>query len=105
MTRYTEDANVPGAIEGETISRRRLMTAGACAAGSIAAAAFTLPVLGFAIGPVFEQASASWQDIGPLSRFTESDYLPVTIAIGSGVGEAGLSLAYVRKHNPKSTVP
>jgi len=90
---------MPGAFEGETISRRRFMSAGVCAAGSIAVAAITLPALGFAIGPVFDETKTSWQDIGPLSRFTESDYIPVTITIGSGVGEAGSSLAYVRKHN------
>ena len=98
-SKHTDDANMPGAFEGETISRRRFMSASVCAAGSLAAAAITLPALGFAIGPVFEQTKASWQDIGPLSRFTESDYIPVTITIGSGVGEAGSSLAYARKHN------
>jgi len=98
-SKHTDDANMPGAFEGETISRRRFMSASVCAAGALAAAAITLPALGFAIGPVFEQTKASWQDIGPLSRFTESDYIPVTITIGSGVGEAGSSLAYARKHN------
>ncbi len=75
------------------------MTRTANAAGAIAAAAFTLPALGFAIAPVFEHAADTWQDIGPLSRFTETDYVPVTITLEPGVGAAGLSLAYVRRHS------
>ena len=98
--RFTEDLGVPGAFEGETVSRRRFMTSSATVAGMIAGAAFTLPALGFAIGPVFDQASATWQDIGPLERFTDETYVPVVITIEPGVGEAGKSLAYVRRHNP-----
>jgi len=48
--KYTADRNIPGAFEGETITRRRLMTLGAHTAGGVAVAAFTLPALGFAAG-------------------------------------------------------
>jgi menaquinol-cytochrome c reductase iron-sulfur subunit len=98
--RYTEDLDMPGAFEGETVSRRRFMSATATAAGAIATAAFTLPALGFAIAPVFDRAAISWQDIGPLSGFTDSNYAPVTITLEQDLGQAGLSLAYVRRHNP-----
>ena len=95
----TLDRKLPGAFGGETVSRRRFMTGTAHTAGAIAAAAFTLPALGFAIGPVFDRSSDSWQRIGPLSRFTPVDYTPTVITISPGIGEAGLSLAYVRRHN------
>jgi Rieske Fe-S protein len=75
------------------------MTGSAHTAGAIAAAAFTLPALGFAIGPVFDREKATWQEIGPLSRFTDSAYSTVTITLEPGVGEAGKSIAYVRRHN------
>ena len=65
------------------------MSRTASGAGAVAAAAFTLPALGFAIGPVFDRQSASWQEIGPLSRFTESDYTTTVITIEPGIGEAG----------------
>jgi menaquinol-cytochrome c reductase iron-sulfur subunit len=91
---------MPGAFEGETVTRRRFMTGTVHTAGGIAAAAFTLPALGFAIAPVFERQPATWQQIGPLSRFSESEYVSVVITIEQGVGEAGTSLAYVRRHNP-----
>jgi menaquinol-cytochrome c reductase iron-sulfur subunit len=95
----TEDLQLPGAFAGETVSRRRLVAGTAHAAGAIAAAAFTLPALGFAIGPVFDRAADSWQNIGPLSHFTDTDYVPAVITIEPGIGEAGRSIAYVRKHN------
>jgi menaquinol-cytochrome c reductase iron-sulfur subunit len=101
----TEDLNLPGAFEGETVSRRRFMTRTAKSAGAIAAAAFTLPALGFAIAPVFDRPRATWQEVGSLSRFTDSDYVPVVITIESGVGEAGNSIAYVRKHSPSVDGP
>ncbi len=90
---------MPGAFAGETVTRRRFMTGSAGTAGAIAAAAMTLPALGFAIGPVFDRHPDVWQDVGSLDRFTELTYVPVVITIAPGIGEAGNSLAYVRKHN------
>jgi quinol---cytochrome c reductase iron-sulfur subunit, bacillus type len=98
--RLTEEAGIPGSFPGETVTRRRFMTGAAGTAGAVAAAAITLPALGFAIGPVFDRPPASWQAIGPLSRFTETDYVPVVFTVTPGIGEAGNSLAYVRRHNP-----
>lgn len=96
---HTADRQMPGSFEGETVSRRRFMTGTAHAAGAIAAAAFTLPALGFAIGPVFDRSPTTWQEVGPLSRFSDSDYVPVVITLASGIGEAGNSIAYVRRHS------
>jgi len=97
--RLTDDLGMAGSFAGETVSRRRFMNRTVVAAGAITAAAFTLPALGFAIGPVFDQAETLWQDIGPVDRFTEDTYVPVTITIEPGVGETGKSLAYVRRHS------
>jgi Rieske Fe-S protein len=98
--KYTEHAGLPGAFEGETVTRRRFMTGIANGAGAIAVAAATLPALGFALAPVFEgRAAATWQEVGPVSEFTDSAYVPETITIQPGIGEAGLSIAYVRRHN------
>ena len=81
------------------VTRRRFMTGMALATGGITAAAFTLPALGFAIAPVFEQMPDTWQEIGPVSHFSDTDYQPEVITTQPGIGEAGLSLAYVRLHN------
>lgn len=90
---------MPGAFAGETVTRRRFMNGAANATGAIAAAAITLPALGFAVSPVFQRTPASWQTIGQLSEFTETDYRPVVITVDPSIGTAGRSLAYVRRHN------
>jgi menaquinol-cytochrome c reductase iron-sulfur subunit len=97
--RTTEELGMPGAFEGETVSRRRFMTGTAHTAGAIAAAAFTLPALAFAIGPVFDRQPDTWQPIGPLADFDQFVYKPIVFTIVSGIGDAGKSLAYVRRHN------
>jgi Rieske Fe-S protein len=99
-SKYTADRKIPGAFEGETITRRRFMTGTAHTAGAIAAGAFTLPALGFALGPIFKQEPHSWQDIGPVGAFAENNYTPVVVTITPGVGEVGKTTVYVRKHNP-----
>jgi menaquinol-cytochrome c reductase iron-sulfur subunit len=99
-SRYTSDRLIPGAFDGETVTRRRFMTGSAHTAGAIAAAAFTLPALGFALGPIFKQEQHFWEDIGPTEDFSDNNYIPVVITITPGIGEAGKSTAYVRKFNP-----
>jgi menaquinol-cytochrome c reductase iron-sulfur subunit len=99
-SRYTADRLIPGAFEGETVTRRRFMTGTTHAAGAIAAAAFTLPALGFALGPIFKQEPHSWVDIGPTGDFLDNNYIPVVITISPGIGEAGKTTVYVRRFNP-----
>jgi Rieske Fe-S protein len=91
---------MPGAFEGETISRRRFMTAVTHGAGGVAAAAFTLPALGFALGPLFSREPFNWQAVGKPSDFVDSEYSVKVITIVQGIGEAGNSIAYVRLRNP-----
>jgi menaquinol-cytochrome c reductase iron-sulfur subunit len=100
-SKYTADRMIPGAFEGETVTRRRFMTGTAHTAGGIAAAAFTLPALGFAIGPIFKKAPHGWQTVGTADLFSEDNYVPVVVTLTPSIGEAGKSTAYVRKFNPK----
>jgi len=76
------------------------MVGAANAAGIVAVSAFTLPALGFALAPVFHTDSVPWQPIGPPSDFTTSTYATKTITIVPGIGEAGKSIAYVRRRDP-----
>jgi Rieske Fe-S protein len=98
-SKYTADRMIPGAFDGETITRRRFMTGTAHSAGAIAAAAFTLPALGFALGPIFKQAPHAWEDIGPVDAFPDNNYVPVVATITPGIGEVGKTTVYVRKFN------
>ncbi len=100
-SKYTADRLIPGAFEGETVTRRRFMTGTVHAAGAIAAASFTLPALGFAIGPIFKEFPHHWETAGPTDMFPNDNYVPVTIEIEPGEGEIGNTTVYVRQKNPK----
>lgn len=95
------DAGYPGAFEGETVTRRRFMGGATHALGAVAVSAIALPALGFAVGPVFTRTATTWQPVGAPSEFPDDTYVQRTIAIASGVGEAGDSTVYVRTRNPR----
>jgi menaquinol-cytochrome c reductase iron-sulfur subunit len=100
-SRYTEARGIPGAFEGETVTRRRLMEGTALAAGGIATMAFALPGLGFALGPLFEDTLPTrWQDVGPVGDFNDESYTPRVLNIDAAIGDAGKTTIYVRKFNP-----
>jgi len=90
-SKYTLDRGMPGAFEGETITRRRFMTGSAHTAGAVAAGAFALPALGFAVGPIFKSTPHTWQSVGTESMFSEDNYVPVVITLSPNIGEAGKS--------------
>ncbi len=91
---------MPGAFAGETVNRRRFMNVVTQGSGAVAAMAFTLPALGFAIGPIFSRVPFAWQPIGPPDDFTKQTYATKVIVIVQGIGEAGNSIAYVRTRDP-----
>ena len=91
-SKYTLDRAIPGAFEGETITRRRLMVLGANGAGAVATAAFTLPVLAFSLAPVFKTQNMPWQPIGPMTMHGRRRLDPVPKAI------VRLSPVYVAAH-------
>jgi Rieske Fe-S protein len=95
----TAEAQIPGAFEGETVSRRRFMTGTVHAAGGIAAAAFTLPAVGFAVGPMFEKSERDWESVGPIADFADDTYIPRTLTLVQGIGDVGKSTVYIRKYN------
>jgi Rieske Fe-S protein len=99
-SKYTLDRQIPGAFEGETVTRRRFMTGTAHTAGGIAAAAFTLPALGFAIGPIFKSTPHRWETVGSVNAFPDNNYVPVVLTLTPGIGEAGKTTVYIRKYNP-----
>ncbi len=91
---------MPGAFEGETVTRRRFMNLTVNGAGAITAAAFTLPALGFAIGPLFSRVPFEWQPVGVPSDFPNNTYVTKVITIVPGIGEAGKTIAYIRARDP-----
>jgi len=100
-SKYTADRLIPGAFEGETVTRRRFMTGTANVAGAVAASAFLLPALGFALGPVFEPHHQRWQAVGAPDDFVTTTYVPKVITIVDGIGQAGKTTTYIRKRDDK----
>ncbi len=92
---------MPGAFDGETVTRRRFMNVVTQGSGLVAVAAFTLPALGFALGPLFSRVPFDWQSIGPPEDFTQTTYNTKVLTIVQGIGEAGYSIAYVRARDPQ----
>jgi menaquinol-cytochrome c reductase iron-sulfur subunit len=90
---------MPGAFEGETVTRRAFINVSAQGAGMIATAAFTLPALGFALGPLFSREPFQWQPVGQPVDFNETTYVTKVIELVEGVGEAGKTIAYMRLRN------
>ena len=91
---------MPGAFEGETVTRRRFMNISAQGAGLVAVAAFSLPAVGFALGPIFSREPFHWQTVGVPADFPADTYVTRTLTIVEGIGDAGLSTAYIRKRDP-----
>ena len=75
-SKYTSDRGIPGAFDGETVTRRRFMVGAANGAGMVATAAIALPALGFALAPVFKTEGVTWQSIGPPSEFPTTTTSP-----------------------------
>ncbi|HEY6783144.1 MAG TPA: Rieske (2Fe-2S) protein [Candidatus Dormibacteraeota bacterium] len=99
-SKYTLDRQIPGAFEGETVTRRRFMVVTANGAGAVAAASFALPALAFAIGPIFKSTPHHWETVGTVDQFPENNYVPVVVTLTAGIGQAGKSTVYIRKRNP-----
>ncbi|WCB97063.1 Cytochrome b6-f complex iron-sulfur subunit [Baekduia alba] len=98
-SKYTADRGIPGAFEGETVTRRRFMVGTAHATGMIATSAILLPALGFALGPLFEEHKVRWQPVGKPDEFPDDTYVPKVITYADGIGEAGKTTVYIRKRN------
>jgi menaquinol-cytochrome c reductase iron-sulfur subunit len=100
-SKYTLDRGIPGAFEGETVTRRRFMTGTAHTAGAIAASSFALPALGFALGPIFKSTPHHWETVGTVGQFLDNNYVPVILTVAPNIGEAGKTTVYVRQFNPE----
>ena len=98
QSHYTEGRGIAGSFEGETVTRRRFMEGTALAAGGIASAAFALPALGFALGPVLEDTTReNWQSVGPESDFEDDAYVQRVINVVAEIGDPGKTTVYIRR--------
>jgi Rieske Fe-S protein len=83
------------------MTRRRVFTVATAGLGGIAGLAVTLPAVGFALAPLFEDQDDIWQAVGPPEDFSPDVYTPRVITLVEGIGEVGKTTAYIRKGNPE----
>lgn len=87
----------PGYFEGESMTRRKALTVASQAVGGLAGAVIVLPAVGFAVAPIFHRPEERWESVGPTSRFTDKTYTSVVFTLVEGIGEAGKTIAFVRR--------
>ena len=91
------EAEPRGYFKGESMTRRNVFTLIGQGLGGAAFAAITLPTIGFALAPVFDEMEVLWEPVGPEDDFSAETYTPVTLTIVENIGEAGKTTAYVRR--------
>ena len=86
-----------GWYEGETMTRRAAFALGGQAFGGAAVAAVLLPVVGFAVAPIFDRPEESWEGVGSPDDFVPETYRQAVITIVDGVGDTGKTTVYIRQ--------
>jgi menaquinol-cytochrome c reductase iron-sulfur subunit len=92
-----EQVKPAGYFEGETMTRRTVFAIGGQALGGAAVAAVALPVVGFALAPIFDRPEEVWEGVGSPDDFTSDTYRQAVITIVDGVGDSGKTTVYVRR--------
>jgi menaquinol-cytochrome c reductase iron-sulfur subunit len=83
---------------GETFSRNVFLEGATLGLGGVIAGIVTVPILGFAIGPVFEHQHHEEIDVGPLSNFKEGQFVVTTFLRDPSQGEISRRTAYIRNN-------
>ena len=89
-----------GYFEGETMTRRTVFAVAGQALGGAGVVAVTLPVIGFALAPIFDRPEEQWEGVGPVSDFVQDTYRQAVITIVDGVGDTGKTTVYIRRGSP-----
>ena len=94
---YPENPKPAGYYEGETMTRRTVFALAGQALGGVGVVAVTLPVVGFAVAPIFDRPEETWEAVGPVSDFVSDTYRQAVITVVEGVGDTGKTTVYIRR--------
>jgi Rieske Fe-S protein len=86
-----------GYYEGETMTRRTVFAVMGQAFGGAAFLAVSLPVVGFAVAPIFDRPEELWEGVGPADDFVADTYRQAVITQVQGVGDSGKTTVYIRR--------
>lgn len=98
-SKYTADRGMPGAFEGETVTRRNFLNGAGQVTGALAVGLIVVGAGAPVVSPILEENDLPWQDVGPLDDFPDDTYLSRVITYDPDIGEAGRTTAYLRRRN------
>jgi Rieske Fe-S protein len=87
----------PGYFEGESMTRRTVFGLGVQAVGGVAVGVIALPVVGFAVAPIFDNPEEHWEGVGPPDDFSSDTYRQAVITETVGIGDTGKTTVYIRQ--------
>jgi menaquinol-cytochrome c reductase iron-sulfur subunit len=95
----TEDeATTPEAGPAERYDRNKFLEGATLGLGAVIGGIVTVPILGFAIGPVFEHQHHQEVDLGPIENFKEGQFVISTFLRDPSLGEISRRTAYIRNN-------
>ena len=86
-----------GYFEGESMTRRGVFAVAGQAFGGAAVALVALPVVGFAVAPIFDRPEEQWEGVGSPDDYTADTYRQSVITIVDGIGDSGKTTVYIRR--------
>ena len=89
---------MPGPAPGERFPRSVFLENATLGLGSVIAGIVTVPVVGFAIAPMFTGQHQDEIDLGPISNFKEGEFVIATFMLDPSEGEITRRTAYVRNN-------
>src|SRR5918911_2872365 len=81
------EAAMPGPAVGERFPRSVFLEGATLGLGSVIAGIVTVPVVGFAIAPVFTHQHEDEVDLGPITNFKEGEFVIATFMLDPSEGE------------------
>ena len=99
------EAAMPAPERGETFPRNVFLEGATLGLGGVIAGIVTVPILGFAIGPVFQHQHHDEVDLGPLDNFKEGQFVVAKYISDPSEGEISRKTAYVRNNGFLGTKP
>jgi menaquinol-cytochrome c reductase iron-sulfur subunit len=92
------EAAMPEPEPGERFPRSVFLEGATLGLGGVIAGIVTVPIVGFAIAPVFTHQHEDEVDLGPITNFKEGEFTIATFLLNPSEGEVTRRTAYVRNN-------
>jgi menaquinol-cytochrome c reductase iron-sulfur subunit len=93
----TEAATAPPEA-GERFPRSTFLEGATLGLGAVIGGIVTVPIVGFAIAPVFQHTHHDEVDLGPITNFKEGEFVISTFLVNPSEGEITRRTAYIRNN-------